>query len=153
MEESIKNAIQTEEMILDLSGKRAMDAHSYSPLSLAYIGDSVFDLMVKSRIVSKVNMQTQKYHKKVSQIVKAGTQAMLIERLLADNVLREDEVDIYKRGRNATTHTKARNASMGEYRKATGFEALLGYLYLSGNLDRLNQIFEQVIRILESDGF
>ncbi len=152
MEESIKQALLTEDMIHKASGSMERTPVSYSPLALAYIGDSVFDLMIKSRIVFRANMQVQKYHKKVSAIVRAGTQAMLTERFIESGFLSEEELAIYKRGRNATTHTKAKNASVGEYRKATGFEAMLGYLYLSGNQERLNEIMEHAVTILKDEG-
>lgn len=147
MEESIKKAVQKTDDIRKMNGESVMKPYSYSPLSLAYIGDSVFDLMIKTYFVSGVNMQTQKYHKEVSKIVRAGSQAQLIDRLIAENALSEDEMDVFRRGRNATTHTKAKNASMMEYRKATGFEALIGYLYLNGNTERLNEIFCLVLEM------
>lgn len=121
-----------------------VNGYTYSPLALAYIGDSVFDLLIKTYIVTNGNKQTNKYHKEVSALVKAKSQAEYID-ILMDN-LSEDEVDIYKRGRNATTHSKAKNATMSEYRKATGFEALIGYLYLNGKISRLNEILEIITR-------
>lgn len=122
-----------------------MDAYQYSPLSLAYIGDSVLDLMVKSYFVMHVNKQTYKYHKDVSNIVKAVNQAAFIECIMDE--LAEDELEIYKRGRNATTHSKAKNATMGEYRKATGLEALYGYMYLKGDIDRLQMFVGRMIEM------
>lgn len=122
-----------------------MDAYQYSPLSLAYIGDSVLDLMVKSYFVMHVNKQTYKYHKDVSNIVKAVNQAAFIDRIMDE--LAEDELEIYKRGRNATTHSKAKNATMGEYRKATGLEALFGYMYLKGDIDRLQMFVGKMIEM------
>ena len=116
---------------------------SYSPLALAYIGDSVFDLLIKTHMVTIANKQPYKYHREVSDIVKAKSQAIYAEKLLPK--LTEEESDIYKRGRNATTHTKAKNASVIEYRKATGFEALIGYLYLKGDTDRLEFILNEVL--------
>lgn len=122
-----------------------LDAYQYSPLSLAYIGDSVLDLMVKSYFVMHVNKQTYKYHKDVSNIVKAVNQAAFIECIMDE--LAEDELEIYKRGRNATTHSKAKNATMGEYRKATGLEALYGYMYLKGDIDRLQMFVGRMIEM------
>ncbi len=122
-----------------------IDAYQYSPLSLAYIGDSVLDLMVKSYFVMHVNKQTYKYHKDVSNIVKAVNQAAFIDCIMDE--LSEDELEIYKRGRNATTHSKAKNATMGEYRKATGLEALYGYMYLKGDIGRLQMFVGRMIEI------
>lgn len=124
-------------------GAGRIDAYQYSPLTLAYIGDSVLDLMVKSYFVRHVNKQTQKYHKDVTGIVKAVNQAEFADSITES--LREDETDIYKRGRNATTHSRAKNATMSEYRKATGLEALFGYLYLKGDIERLSMFVNQMI--------
>ncbi|SEF47047.1 ribonuclease-3 family protein [Eubacterium ruminantium] len=131
-----------EENIITLRG--------YSGLALAYIGDSIFDLMVKDYFVRKTNMQTEKYHKIVSGIVKAVNQAELIDNLIEEGVLTEEEMDVYKRGRNSAVHTKAKNATMGEYKKATGFEAVLGYNYLMGNKERIKYFTG---RALEKAGY
>lgn len=150
MEESINVNTNTSEKIDMLRGNDINNAgevnnvYQYSPLSLAYIGDSVLDLMVKSYYVMNVNKQTYKYHKDVCNIVKAGNQAQFIDSIMDD--LSEDETDIYKRGRNATTHSKAKNATMGEYRKATGLEALFGYLYLKGDIKRLEAFVNKMIQ-------
>ena len=150
MEESINVNTNTSEKIDMLRGNdinnagEVNNAYQYSPLSLAYIGDSVLDLMVKSYYVMNVNKQTYKYHKDVCNIVKAGNQAQFIDSIMDD--LSEDEADIYKRGRNATTHSKAKNATMGEYRKATGLEALFGYLYLKGDIKRLEAFVNKMIQ-------
>ncbi len=110
----------------------------YSPLALAYIGDSIYDLKVKSVFVFKSNMQPEKYHKKVSQIVSANSQAAFVESFM--DSLTEEELSVYKRARNSSPHTKAKNASLDTYLKATGFEAVLGYLYMSGQHERLDEI-------------
>lgn len=119
------------------------NAYQYSPLSLAYIGDSVLDLMVKSYFVINTNKQTYKYHKDVSNIVKAVNQAKFIDMIMDE--LSEEEVGVYKRGRNTTTHSKAKNATLGEYRKATGLEALFGYMYLKGDTGRLKMFVDRMI--------
>ena len=115
----------------------------YSPLTLAYLGDSVLDLMVKEHFVRKANQQVQKYHKEVTSVVSAVHQAEFIESIEAD--LTEEETGIYHRGRNASVHTKAKNASMAEYKKATGLEAVLGYLYLKEERSRLNEIVKRLL--------
>ena len=115
----------------------------YSPLALAYIGDSVYDLLVKRYFVMKSNMQTEKYHKKVSSIVSANSQAEFIDGYMES--LTEDELAVFKRARNSSPHTKAKNASLQNYLKATGFEAVLGYLYLSGQNDRLYEIVDRSV--------
>ena len=130
MEESIK----TEQI----------NAYQYSPLALAYMGDSILDLLVKKYFVTHSNMQPHKYHVEVSKIVKAVNQADYIDRIMEE--LSEDELDVYKRGRNTNTHSKAKNATMGQYRKATGLEALYGYLYLKGDMERLQYFVDGMIR-------
>lgn len=130
MEESVKN--------------EPVNAYQYSPLTLAYMGDSILDLLVKKYFVTHSNMQPHKYHVEVSKIVKAVNQADYIDRIMEE--LSEDELDVYKRGRNTNTHSKAKNATMGQYRKATGLEALYGYLYLKGDMERLQYFVDGMIR-------
>lgn len=126
-----------------LDKNKSADPYQYSPLALAYIGDSILDLLVKRYFVLNSNKQTYKYHKDVTGIVKAVNQAGFVDEIM--NELTEEELDIYKRGRNANTHSKAKNASMGEYRKATGLEALFGYIYLKDDMDRLNYFVDKMI--------
>ena len=121
-----------------------VNAYQYSPLALAYMGDSILDLLVKKYFVTHSNMQPHKYNVEVSKIVKAVNQADYIDRIMEE--LSEDELDVYKRGRNTNTHSKAKNATMGQYRKATGLEALYGYLYLKGDMDRLQYFVDGMIR-------
>lgn len=116
------------------------DIRSYSPLTLAYIGDAVYDLLIRTEVVSNGNCQVNKYHRQVSQIVKAEAQAELMHKLLEE--LTEEERDIYHRGRNANSYTKAKNASMGDYHRATGFEALIGYLYLTEQYARITELIQ-----------
>ena len=118
----------------------------YSPLALAYIGDSIYDLMVKKHFVIKSNMQPEKYHKVVTSIVSANAQSAFIDSYM--DKLTEKEQAVYKRGRNSSPHTKAKNASLENYLKATGFEAVLGYLYLSEQEDRLTEIIDESINFV-----
>ncbi len=111
----------------------------FSPLSLAYIGDGVYELFVRTRVMEEhENMPAYKLHKKTVQYVKARSQSNSIEAMLPQ--LTEDEEAVYKRGRNAKSNTSPKNADMMEYRRATGFEALLGYLYLSDESARLYEL-------------
>ena len=130
-----------------LLDQQALSPHEvsskYSPLALAYIGDSIYDLLVKKSFVLKTNMQPEKYHKKVTSIVSANAQSAFIESFM-DN-LTEEEQAVYKRARNSSPHTKAKNASLQDYLKATGFEAVLGYLYLSGQNARLDELVQSSI--------
>ena len=112
-----------------------VDVKTYSPLVLAYIGDAVYELAVRSLVVNHGSMQVNKMHKKSASLVKAETQANLIK-VLAEQLTGEEHA-AYKRGRNARSATVAKHATMIDYRMATGFEALIGYLYLGGQYDRL----------------
>ena len=147
MEESLnKSIIDNGEVKPELPEiKEEVNAYQYSPLSLAYLGDSVLDLMVKSYFVVNVNKQTYKYHKDVTHIVNAVNQSAFVDLIMDE--LSEDEIDIYKRGRNANAHSKAKNATRSEYRKATGLEALIGYLYLRKEQDRLEYLVNKMIKL------
>ncbi len=113
-----------------------VDIKSYSPLTLAFIGDCIFDLVVKTMIVEEGNCSANKLHRKASAIVKAESQALMAEKMLEEGILTEEEENIYRRGRNAKSYTTAKNASVSDYRKATGVEALMGYLYLDNRIGR-----------------
>ncbi len=119
----------------EIFNSKEVRPNEYSPLALAFIGDSVFDLVIKSVIVEKANCQVNKLQNKTSKIVRATTQALIVDALKDE--LTEEEANIYRRGRNAKPYTKAKNASYSEYCKATGLEALVGYLYLKGDTERL----------------
>ncbi|MDF2872540.1 MAG: ribonuclease [Anaerocolumna sp.] len=114
------------------------DLKTYSPLTLAFIGDVVYDLVIRTLVVEQGNAPVNKLHKKVSSMVKASAQMELFHRI--EDMLTEEELSIYKRGRNAKSFTTAKNASITEYRSATGFEALIGYLYLDDRLSRALEI-------------
>ncbi len=115
-----------------------VDIRTYSPLVLAYIGDGIYDLIIRTVVVGKGNTKAGELHKRTSQIVKAHTQAEMMEILLPH--LTEEEESIYRRGRNAKSPTMAKNATMSDYRKATGFEALMGYLYLKDEVERMVEL-------------
>ena len=115
-----------------------VDVKTYSPLTLAFIGDCVFDMIIRSYVVAPGNRGTEGLHKSKSKIVKASAQAAMIDRIY--DSLTPEEQDIYRRGRNAKSHTMAKNASMADYRKATGLEALCGYLYLQDQMARILEL-------------
>ncbi|MCH5333205.1 MAG: Mini-ribonuclease 3 [Agathobacter sp.] len=126
-----------------------VDIRTYSPLALAYIGDGVFDLIIRSVVVGRGNTKPNRLHQRTSQVVKAHTQAQIIEYLLPQ--LDEEEADIYRRGRNANSSTMAKNATVADYRKATGLEALVGYLYLTDRFERLMDLIKLAADGLELD--
>lgn len=115
-----------------------MEAREYSPLALAYIGDAVYELAIRTLVMSRGNMQVNKMHKKTASLVKANAQAEFYKVL--EEELTGEEKSIYKRGRNAKSATMAKHATMKDYRMATGFEALMGYLYLSGQNERMAKL-------------
>ena len=131
----MEKSLVLKEMFLNEFGLEEQDIRTYSPLTLAYIGDAIFELVVRTVLVERKNTQAEKLHKAATKIVKAETQALLIEAIKDD--LTEEELAVYKRGRNAKAVTRAKNATMSEYRRATGFEALMGYLYLKGDMERM----------------
>lgn len=120
---------------------KEVDIRTYSPLTLAYIGDAVYDLIFRTDVVLQGNTSANKLHNKTVQYVKAPAQARLIESIMEE--LSEEELAVYKRGRNAKPYTMAKNATMGEYKKATGLEALVGYLYLTNQMDRALQLIQK----------
>ncbi|MGN0372616.1 MAG: Mini-ribonuclease 3 [Enterocloster sp.] len=115
-----------------------VEVQTYSPLVLAYIGDAVYEIMIRTRVINKGSMQVNKMHKRSAELVKAGTQAALIRSIEED--LTEEEHAVYKRGRNAKSATMAKHATMIDYRMATGLEALVGWLFLTERYERLTQL-------------
>lgn len=129
---------------------REIDIRTFSPLTLAYIGDAVYDLVIRTIVVERGNTSANNLHKKTVRYVNAGTQAQMIEALLEE--LSEEERTIYKRGRNAKSYTTAKNATVIDYRKATGFEALCGYLYLTGRQERMLSLIRTAIERVGPEG-
>ena len=116
------------------------DIRTYSPLTLAYIGDAIYELVIRTILVEKGNTQVNKLHKRASRLVKASSQSAMIEKLKP--YLTEEEMGVFKRGRNAKAATMAKNATMSDYRRATGFEALMGYLYLTEQWERMLELMK-----------
>ncbi len=117
---------------------REIDIRTYSPLTLAFLGDCIYDLVIRTVVVERANTSPNTLHNKKSRLVKAETQAAMAE-AIADE-LTEEELAVYKRGRNAKSYSSAKNASITDYRKATGLEALYGYLYLTDRMDRMIEL-------------
>ena len=125
------------------------DIRTYSPLTLAYIGDAVYDLVVRSIVVERGNKSANTLHKRTVKYVNARIQAKMIDAL--ESELTEEETAVYHRGRNAKSYTTAKNASIIEYRKATGLEALYGYLYLNGQQERMLYLIREAIARIGMD--
>ena len=133
MEKSI--SFEFDSYMRELFQMEEVDMREYSPLTLAYIGDSIYDLIIKSLVISHGNKQVNKLHQDTSSLVQASTQSKMMRTM--QEHLTEEEHAVYKRGRNAKSVSPAKNQSVTDYRRATGFEALLGYLYLKKDWKRL----------------
>lgn len=112
-----------------------VNIQEYSPLTLAYIGDSIYDLIIKTLVLNEGNKPVQKLHKETSGYVQASAQSKMMR--ILQGILTEEEHGVYKRGRNSKTVSPAKNQSVTDYRRATGFEALMGYLYLKKDWERM----------------
>ena len=120
------------------------DLRTYSPLTLAYIGDGVYELVIRTVLVKKGNCPVNQLHRKASSLVKAASQSAMME--FIEPMLTEEEHSVYRRGRNAHSPTMAKHATMADYRRATGFEALMGYLYLKEDFCRIVELVRAGIR-------
>ena len=127
------------EGFLDLVKPAACNADMVSPLNLAYLGDAVFSLLVRSEVVARGNTSVARQNEQVKAVVRAKAQAAMYHTLLPH--LSEEEEAVMKRGRNAKSFSRAKNASVSDYRHATGVEALFGYLYLQGQNARIAALF------------
>lgn len=110
------------------------------PLTLAYIGDTLYDLFVRSQLAAVRDLTAREMHRRAAKFVCAAAQAAALARMLPQ--LTETEQEVFRRGRNAHMGTVPKNAAIGDYRQATGLEAVLGYLYLSGQDERLVQLMQ-----------
>lgn len=133
MEKSIE--FEMDAYMREALGMPEVDAESYSPLTLAYIGDSAYDLIIKSLVISGGNKQVKKLHQETSAMVQASAQSEMMRVL--QPLLTEEEHGVYKRGRNAKSVSPAKNQSLTDYRRATGFEAVMGWLYLRKDWKRM----------------
>lgn len=120
------------------------DVKMMSPLKLAYIGDSVYEVAIRRHLLETVNASMNKLHKEGTNYVKAKAQADIVHML--DEFLTEEEKVVVKRGRNAKSGTIPKNAQVTDYKYATGFEALIGYLYLSERMDRIEELLEKILK-------
>lgn len=148
MEESIRNAFNLPEQ----------DLRTYTPLTLAFVGDNVYDLVVRTILLEEGNRKLNEIHKKKSELVKAETQAWIAEYLLKEGIFTEEEADWYRRGKNCKTQSHAKNAALSAYHKATGLETVMGCLYLKdeevraialckAGIDAFNRLKEEKVTI------
>lgn len=116
------------------------DPKTLNSLALAFIGDTIFDLLTRGMILAEGNAPVNTMHKKAKSIVNASSQSKMYAAI--EDMLTEEELGVLKRGRNAKSHTSAKNQSIIDYRRATGIEALFGYLYLKGEFERIEQLYK-----------
>ncbi len=132
--------------ILGKFGTGQGDIRRYSPLVLAYIGDGIYDLVIRSMLVGKGNAHVNDLHKKAACLVKAHAQSEMIKALQPE--LTDEELAVYRRGRNTKSFTMAKNATVADYHRATGFEAVMGYLYLKDEMDRMMELIQKGLEAL-----
>ena len=123
------------------------DITDFSPLQLAYLGDAVYELMARSHVLSRIQAPVEKLHRITTGLVKAQAQAAIYHVL--EEELSEEEKSMFRRGRNAKSYSRAKNASLSEYRIATGFEALMGWLFLTEQYGRSGEICRQGFAVIE----
>ena len=128
------------------------DPGQYSPLSLAFIGDSIYGAVAKSVVVLEGNCPANTLDHKAVKYVKAISQAKAADYMIENDIFTEEEMAVYKRGRNAKSPTTAKNAPVGDYRKATGLEAVIGWLYLRGDTERVVDLVKIAIESVKEDG-
>ncbi len=139
----------TNESILSFFDIEEKDIRTYSPLTLAFLGDAVYELVIRTLVVGKGNTSPAKLHKTSSSFEKAAAQSALLDRI--EEKLTDDEMDFVRRGRNSKPRTMAKNASTKDYLKATGLETLIGYLYIKGDEERLFYLMEKGLEGKEED--
>ena len=147
MEKSIEFGF--EHYIQKIPGMSEIDAKECSPLVLAYIGDCVFDLIIKTMAAGRGNRPVHKLHEETSRYVQASAQSFMMRSM--QEHLTEEEHAIYRRGRNSRTVSPAKNQSITDYRRATGFEALMGYLYLRREYERLTELVALGLESMENN--
>lgn len=123
------------------------DIRTYSPLTFAYVGDAVFEMIIRTVIVEQGQRPANTLHKHTTRLVCAQSQAKMIDAVY--DCLSEEEQNIYRRGKNTKTNSTAKNASLSDYKKATGFEAVCGYLFLKNEMARVIEIVKKAIELAE----
>jgi len=119
--------------------------NTMSPLTWAYIGDAVYELYIRNHLIEKTNLKPNKLHREAIKYVKASAQARTLENL--QEILTDEEKEIVRRGRNTENHHLPKNANPADYMYATAFEALIGYLYLTKQEERLNELLKRILEI------
>lgn len=129
---------------------KAKEAKLLNGLALAYMGDAIFELYIREHLLSNGQTKPNQLHQLATTYVSAKAQASLLEQMIEKNILTEEEQDYYKRGRNAKSYTKAKNASVATYKMSTGFEAVFGFLHLTNQEERVKELVEWCIKQIEN---
>ena len=122
-----------------------MNENLINPLVLAYMGDAIYELLIRERLIKNKINKVNELQKECTKYVNAKGQAEFMNKLIKNNFLSENEIDVYKRGRNSKVNSHPNNTSIIIYKEATGFEAMLGYLYLKDNIKRINEIISFIM--------
>lgn len=123
-----------------------MDYNLLNGLALAYVGDAIYEVYIRDYLIDSGQTRPNQLHRMATHYVSAKAQAFLINELQAADMLTEEELLIYKRGRNSKSHTTAKNADVTTYRMSTGFEALMGYLHLTKQTERMEELIDWCIK-------
>ncbi|MGT2907760.1 Mini-ribonuclease 3 [Streptococcus dentiloxodontae] len=130
---------------------KPLDVNLINGIALAFEGDAVYSLYIRRHLIFKGQTKPSQLHRLATHYVSAKAQAMLITAMLEAQLLTEKEEDIYRRGRNANSHTKAKNTDIITYKMSTGFEAVMGYLHMTGQIERLEELIEWCIKKIETE--
>ena len=125
------------------------DVNLINGIALAFEGDAVYSMYIRRHLIFQGLTKPNQLHREATKYVSAKAQANLISLMLEEGILTEKEEDIYKRGRNANSHTKAKNTDIVTYRMSTGFEAVMGYLHMTEEIERLEELIDWCIRKIE----
>ena len=126
------------------------DVNLINGIALAFEGDAVYSMYIRRHLIFQGLTKPNQLHREATKYVSAKAQAYLISLMLEEGILTEKEEDIYKRGRNANSHTKAKNTDIVTYRMSTGFEAVMGYLHMTEAIERLEELIDWCIRKIEA---
>ncbi|MCU9534052.1 Mini-ribonuclease 3 [Streptococcus sp. CSL10205-OR2] len=126
-----------------------LDVNLINGIALAFEGDAVYSMYVRRHLIMTGQTKPNQLHRMATHYVSAKAQAMLINKMIEEKMLTEKEEDIYRRGRNATSNTKAKNTDVVTYRMSTGFEAVIGYLHMTEQVDRLEELIAWCFKVVE----
>ncbi|MDY5635280.1 MAG: Mini-ribonuclease 3 [Streptococcus orisratti] len=129
---------------------KAVDVNLINGIALAFEGDAIYSTYIRKHLIFQGLTKPNQLHRKATHYVSAKAQATLITKMLEAQLLTEKEEDIYRRGRNANSHTKAKNTDVVTYKMSTGFEAVMGYLHMTNQVERLEELIDWCIEVVEN---